>query len=183
MRETEYDSLIRLVTSVLEEEKCPYALIGAMAMVVHDAPRATLDVDFLTTEAGVLRIDWPERMPEDVKVDVRRGEHDDPLAGVITFERGVEPVIDVIVGRWKWQEAAISRAVPVDLRGVSLPVIGAADLVVLKLDAGGPRDRLDIEFLFERLGEPLANAVRERIPELPETLQRDCEELVRRTWE
>jgi hypothetical protein len=180
MREAVGDALIGTIVAILEEERCGFALIGAMAMLAHDAPRATLDIDLLTTETRALRFGWRERLPADVTVDIRAGEHDDPLAGVITFERTGEPSIDLVIGRWKWQAAAIARAVPVRILGASIPVLAAADLVITKLDAGGHRDLLDVEFLLERLGESLADAVRVRIPELPSTLQHDCEELLQR---
>lgn len=56
MRETAGDALIGTIVTILDEERCGFALIGAMAMLAHDAPRGTLDIDFLTTETRALRI-------------------------------------------------------------------------------------------------------------------------------
>lgn len=178
MRETNGESLIGEVAGILERERVSYALIGAMAMLAHGAPRATLDIDLLTTEARALGLPWREQLREGVAIDSRRGEHDDPLAGVITFERGGQPAIDLVIGRWAWQQAAITRATPVTVYGVSLPVIAAADLVITKIDAGGHRDRLDVELLLERGGAALADDVIARLSELPTNLQHDCEALL-----
>lgn len=167
--------LIAELAHSLESEGTPYALIGAAAMLVHNAPRLSLDFDLLVVESDLLRADWKARLSRGVNVEVRRGDADDPLAGVISFSRPGETDVDLVIGRWKWQEQAIARARTASLHEVALPIISAADLVILKIDAGGYRDRTDADLLLERNGERLVHEVRELLPSLPEPLRTDCE--------
>lgn len=52
-------------------------------------------------------------------------------------------------GRKAWQSAVIDRARSLHLVDLDLPVAEAADLVLLKLYAGGPQDLWDIQQLLE----------------------------------
>lgn len=51
--------------------------------------------------------------------------------------------VDVIVARWKWQEAVVDRAESVTIGSIRLPVPVASDLILLKLTAGGGLDLRD----------------------------------------
>jgi hypothetical protein len=142
--------LLARVTAVLDRFGVRYALIGAGALAVHGVARSTFDLDLLTTNQTVLDPAAWAGLAADarVHVDVRRGDADDPLAGLVRVETPDEPEIDVVVGRWGWQTEAIERSRPVLVAGVELPVVGAADLILLKLYAGGSQDRWDIEQLL-----------------------------------
>ena len=106
-------------------------------------------------------------------MDVRRGASDDPLAGVVRFGDGVQPV-DVIVGRHSWQRDAIVRAQKVRLGSFEVPVVAAADLILLKLYAGGPQDETDIRLL---LATPAGMAVRETVDTAVSSLPHDARAL------
>lgn len=45
--------------------------------------------------------------------------------------------VDVIVGRSPWQAEIIARALPAVVAGTNVPIAQAADVVLLKLYAGG----------------------------------------------
>jgi len=116
------------VVAALQDAGIDHALIGAMALAALGMPRSTLDID------------------------LRFGDEMDPLAGVVRIDpEGSEP-IDLVVGRPpRWQKAILERARTrvIALAGAKVPIVEPADLVLLELYAGGPRDHRDIEDLLE----------------------------------
>ena len=132
-----------------------------MALAARGAARATLDLDLLTADERVLHPTfW------NIDVDVRKGDFDDPLRGVIRIA-GHEP-IDVVVGRYKWQRDIVERAEPVMVRGISVPVPTIGDLILLKLFAGGYRDLNDVsELLGIGSRDQLVAAVTSALRDLP----------------
>ena len=167
--------LIAEVATALSREKVEFVVIGAFAMLVRSAGRSTFDVDLLTTDTRVFSLDWAASLPSAASVDSRRGEGDDPFAGVVAFSRRGDMSVDLIVGRWKWQKAIIDRGEPLSVFGLSLPVAARADLVVLKIDAGGPQDLVDAARLLEVGGDELRTEIERILPSLPDALRQDCE--------
>jgi predicted nucleotidyltransferase len=139
-------TLVRSVAAHLAQEQVPFALVGAAALAAHGVSRSTLDLDLLTTEQRVLHEAFWSAIA--ATADVRRGDQDDPLAGVIRISTDGERDVDVVVGRFRWQTEILARALPIVIEGVSLPVACAVDLVLLKLYAGGRQDAWDIEQLL-----------------------------------
>lgn len=150
----------------LEAEQVAYALIGAVALAARGVSRSTADLDLLTTELRVLRFDWPALLPDGAEVVVRKGDHDDPLAGVIAFDAAGEEPVDLVVGRWKWMQEAIGRAERLDLGFAQVPVLTVADLALTKIDAGGPNDLQDLARLLDVHGEALVEEIDRRMPDL-----------------
>ncbi len=102
------------------------------------------------------------------------GDFEDPLAGVVRAVASGEREVDVIVGRFPWQESIIERALPVTIQESDVPVAEPADLILLKLYAGGSQDRWDIEqLLAAQQSEGLEDLVEERLVWLP----RECADL------
>lgn len=130
------------------------ALIGAMALASHGVARTTRDVDILATDGKVLDPRTWLAATAQVKVDVRVGEPDDPLRGLVRLgtDRARLPV-DVVVPRGRWTTDVVTRAVDSGRQGVvdgvSLPLVTLPDLVLLKADAAGTIDLLDIELVLE----------------------------------
>jgi hypothetical protein len=151
-------NLLPRIAAYLRDRNVPCALIGGDALAVHGVSRATLDQDLLAVDARVLDTKTWEGLAEpSLDIDIRRGDADDPLRGVvrITGSKAERP-LDLVVGRYQWQERAIARATLVTLdEGVDVPVVQARDLVLLKLYAGGPQDAWDIQRL---LGASASNA-------------------------
>ena len=71
------------------------------------------------------------------------------MAGVVRIAAANEPTVDVIVGRFGWQREALVRARSNRVGGQGIPLVTAADLVLLKLYAGGPQDAWDIDQLLD----------------------------------
>jgi hypothetical protein len=160
-------TLLALVSRTLDARGAAHAVIGATALAVHGVSRATAGIDLLVTDPTCLDAAiWAGVAATGARTDIRRGDADDPLAGVVRITRGDEPPIDVIVGRSDWQTAILTRAARADVAGATVPVAAAADIVLLKLYAGGPQDAWDIAQLIDAAPAtvPLVDAA---VPALP----------------
>lgn len=162
-------TLLDRVTLVLTDAAIPHALIGASALSAAGVARSTFDIDLLVMDRRVLRVEvWESLRGAGMLIDIRIGDADDPLAGVVRIESAQERPIDVIVGRAAWQQRAIERATV----GVqSPPVVQPVDLVLLKLYAGGTQDLWDVRELLRVSGGALSEAVERDLAGLPEMMQ------------
>ena len=137
-------------------------------MCIRDSghPRMTLDYDFLTTDARVLMRETWKDLGGGTSVDPRKGDFDDPIAGVVhlSFADGNEA--DVVLARWKWEMDVIRRSEPLDIGGSTVPVPITSDLILLKLAAGGPIDVQDIVSLLAMSRGQLMSEVDERIAQV-----------------
>jgi len=144
-------NIVEVVARFFESIGAPYALIGARAIGVRGYPRMTVDYDFLVADPRLLdRETWRSfEKAEAATADPRKGDLDDPLAGVVhlAFETGVEA--DIVVAKWKWELEILQRAERLDVGGVVVPVPVTSDLILLKLAAGGPIDLQDVVALVE----------------------------------
>ncbi len=147
-------------------------------MAVHGVTRGTLDLDLLTLAIDCLNTaTWEPLRRDAVDVDIRRGDPDDPLAGIVRFGApGATPTVDLVIGKSPWQAGIVERATETTIEGTRVPVARAADLILLKLYAGSPLDRWDVQQLLA--GDDRATLINEvggRIAWLPP----DC----RRAWQ
>ena len=136
-------------------------------MAVHGVSRSTADLDLLAVDRRCLESAFWSDLPASVAFDVRRGDDADPLAGVVRFVATGEADVDLVIGKPAWQAECVARAA---LRiEEDVPVVTLADLMLLKLYAGGSQDAWDLEQLLsvDRTGEA-ARAVEQRITVLPE---------------
>jgi hypothetical protein len=159
-------SLLDRVHALLTDARVPHALIGAAALAVHGVSRATFDLDLLVTAPHVLTLDMWTPLVNFARVDIRRGDDNDPLAGVVRVSAEGDRDVDVVVGRHVWQRKIIEEASQQELAG-GLPVASLAGLVLLKLYAGGPQDLWDVEQLRAIGGRGLDETVSSRIVPLP----------------
>lgn len=137
------------VTHLLDAAEVSYALIGAHAMAARGYPRFTIDVDVLTTDARVLdAATWGPLIEQGARVDRRRGDADDPLAGVVRIVLADATNVDVVVGRWAWEQQVVARAERMHVLGVTIAVATTSDLILLKLAAGGHIDLHDAAALL-----------------------------------
>lgn len=158
-------TLLADVVAHCEQRNVQVALIGAAAMTVYGVSRTTFDADLLTVDRAVLRPDFWTDFPE--PADARKGDFDDPLAGVVRIKRAGERSVDVVVAKYKFQAAVLSRATRMNIGGGPVPVVQAADLVLLKLFAGGPKDLLDVQMMLD--ADPsLRSSVEPHLHELPD---------------
>ncbi len=160
--------LLERVTRLLAARGVEHALVGAGALAAHGVSRSTFDVDLLVTDRRVLDAQaWAELSAAGVQVDVRAGDDEDPLAGVVRLSEPGERSVDVVVGRHRWETEILHRARAASAPG-QVPVAAAADLVLLKLYAGGPQDAWDVEQLLAASDrEAIGAAVLRVLPRLP----------------
>ena len=138
------------VVRALDALGVSYALFGAHAMAARGYPRFTVDIDLLTTDSRVLdRATWTTLEHEGAAIDVRRGDADDPLGGVVHILLSDGTDVDVVLGRWAWEAGVIERSERLQVSpGVTLPVPTVSDLILLKLAAGGFLDLHDAAALL-----------------------------------
>jgi hypothetical protein len=142
-------SLLSDVLRVLDRETAQTALIGAAALAVRGVSRSTADTDLLCVDNNVLHKEvWADLEAPGREVRILKGDPEDPLAGSVRLSQGSE-IVDVIVGRHSWQREIIDAAEPLSLGDVQVKVATPAAIVLLKLDAGGPKDAWDIRALLE----------------------------------
>jgi hypothetical protein len=147
------------------------AVIGGLALAAHGVARATLDADLLVVDRRVLEEAFWKGLAGSASLRIVRGDADDPLAGVVRLADEAEAV-DVIVGRFEWQRAAIDRRMTVSVGDEVVPVVQRADLVVLKLFAGGPQDQLDVRLLHAADPDGLSREMDSVLSALPTELRR-----------
>jgi hypothetical protein len=160
-------SLLARVHVALAAAGIPTALIGAAALAIHGVSRSTFDQDLLVMDERVLSTQTWAGLESGVTVDIRRGDSDDPLAGVVRLTAANERDVDVVVGRHPWQAEILAEADAFNIDGIELHVVTAPGLVLLKLYAGGTQDLWDIEQLRAAAGPPLDAAVEARLDMLP----------------
>ena len=166
-------TLLGRTVRLLADASSPTALIGGVALAVHGITRYTEDADLLSADGRVLsEAFWEILRKRGDRVEVRRGNFDDPLRGVVRLSAAGEKPIDVVVGRSAWHEQVLSRRRTLHVAGEDLPVVDPADLVLLKLEAGGPQDILDVRLLLAGPeGEAIRADVEARLPALPSSLR------------
>jgi predicted nucleotidyltransferase len=169
-------SLLARVVQVLQERQVSFALIGAAAMAAHGVSRSTFDTDLFSVGPSALDDGmWRALVADGIDVDVRHGDDDDPLLGVVRCTQG-EQAIDLVVGRSAWQLELIARATPTLVFSLDLPIVTVEDLIVLKLYAGGIQDRWDIQQLLTSASATVEiGDIDARVSSLPER----CQELWR----
>jgi hypothetical protein len=142
--------LLAAAARVLSARGIDHAVIGAAALAAHGVARATADLDLLVTDPACLdEALWAPLRAGGASVEIRRGDAADPLAGVLRIREKGDAALDVIVGRGGWQREVLRRALRTRVADSDVPTVRAADLVLLKLYAGGPQDAWDIDQLLD----------------------------------
>lgn len=166
-------SLLGRTIRFLDARGVASALIGGAALAAHGVLRATLDSDVLVLDRGLLdEAAWEPVRAEGISVTVYLGDLFDPLAGVVRLRADDEEAVDVVVGKQRFMEGILDRRRSFDLEGEAIPIVEAADLVLLKLDANGTVDRHDIRLLLGSDADGrLRSAVEQRLDTAPERLR------------
>ena len=146
------ESLLLLLDAVqiLRTENVDYAVIGAMAASVHGVIRASRDADALLS-VSMPALAGLERHFKAAGFDtqLRRGDADDPVSGILALRDGFENRVDLLVGIRGFDPAAFARAVEIPFDGESLRVVSLEDFVAMKVFAGGPQDIADARSALE----------------------------------
>lgn len=141
-------------TRVLEELSIRYAAIGGVARNAWGTARATTDIDFdLVVDPPQLEQALSRFHAAGFLADQVHGPADrsDALPDSIFLRTGTPDGvrIDLLLAKTPFQVQAVERAVELAVFGEPCRVITAEDLVIYKLVAFRPRDRLDIEDVLD----------------------------------
>jgi predicted nucleotidyltransferase len=154
------------VVPILESAGVSYAVIGAMAAAVHGVVRASVDADLLISIAVPGMTDLARRLTESgFDVELRRGDPDDPIAGMLVVRDSHGNQVDMLVGLRGAEPALFGRAIEVPLAGAQLRIVGREDFIAMKAYAGGPKDLMDAQRAIAAADDSLDRALLERITE------------------
>jgi hypothetical protein len=130
------------IEGFLREKGVSHAIIGAVALAVHGAPRYSSDVDVLVLDSAVLSAHfWASHGSQ--PLSIARGDPDDPLAGLVVFPGPTHGLsIDVVVGKGYAARMALETATM--SQDLDCPVVSPLGLALLKLEAGGIGDLQDL---------------------------------------
>lgn len=146
------------VLDILQGHGIPHAIVGALAVSYYGVPRASIDAD------AAIWLQGTGRDAGDLKnalagagytVKLRRGDIDDPIAAVIAIEDAYGNAADLLIGIRGMDPDVQTRCVTSVLFDTPVRIMGAEDLVAMKVFAGGPFDLADVRGIFQVSGESL----------------------------
>ncbi len=145
---------------MLVEHRVDFLLVGGLAVIIHGNPRATFDVDILPSPdaANMRRLASALGELQAVATDDRGRalplplDHPEGLALGNYFLETRVGALDLVNGPrpdLKRYRALAGRATEVEIAGAPVRVIGRADLIAMKSEAGREKDLRDIAALTE----------------------------------
>jgi hypothetical protein len=146
------------IADLLNELRIPYAVVGALAVSFHGMPRATNDADALIWLKGTGKSENDLTIfleGAGYRIQSKSGGLGDPLSGVVVVEDSHENRVDLLLGISGLTPEASGRVSTTSLLGATIRVVGAEDLVAMKIFAGGPQDLEDVKGIFQVSGDRL----------------------------
>ena len=146
------------ILDILQELGIPHAIVGALGVSYYGVPRASADAD------AAIWLQGTGRSAADVEialadagynVHLSRGDIDDPIAAVIVIEDAYGNAADLLMGVRGMDPEAPGRCVSSVLLDTPVRIMGAEDLVAMKIFAGGPFDLADVRGIFDVSGKNL----------------------------
>jgi hypothetical protein len=141
---------------ILRREGVDYLVIGAFALSVYGAIRATRDVDALlyTSIAELTRL---RELCVESGVDalLRLGDADDPIPAMLVLSDAHGNQVDLLGGLRGLDPNVFSRGIDVPFLGVALRIVGREDLIAMKCFAGGPQDLIDAQSAYRDASGPV----------------------------
>jgi hypothetical protein len=135
-----------------------FALLGGLAVSTWGVMRATQDIDFLADcdPSPIRDVTLRDKMAkfiegQNCRADWRVGDYDDPIPLLLKIELpGALGRVgaDILWAHKRWQQEALERAIGVEVEGDEIPVLHPEDLILMKLEAGGPQNFLDVQQLL-----------------------------------
>ncbi len=152
--------VIHELIEVFNCNQVPYAVLGGVAVRAYSIPRATYDVDFcLSVEPAQLPALFAaiEELGYTIPDVYQQGWTDTvggmPLVKVRLYVEGKSIDADVFLTDTPFQHSAMSRRVLANVEGQTAYVVTAEDLILFKLIADRPRDRIDVTDILFSQGE------------------------------
>ena len=151
------------VASLLIENGVPAVVIGAVALAAYRYVRHTEDIDLgVDADLPKMRVLAAVLRDEGFVVDFHEPDGDDPLGGVIDVS-GPFGLIQVVSFANRFPAVIRDALAGEDVRirsGSELRLVPIAQLVALKLYAGGSQSKSDIVELLRRNPEADLDAIR-----------------------
>ena len=142
------DVLVRLETARLQGLVEAFALIGGFAVSAWGVPRATQDIDVAIAIGSAN----PHALATFLGGRFESGEPNDSLKGVLHSSIQVGSVsvpLQLILFPSSLTEITFRRVETLSVMDQIVPVVSWQVLVLLKLYAGGPQDRLDAHHILQ----------------------------------
>ena len=139
--------LLLKVIKRLDQLKIPYAVIGAFAASFHGFVRASLDADaVISVEGHEKKLDElaASLKKDGFKIELRRGDAQDPIRSVVHIEDKFQNRVDLLTGIRGMNEDVFDRAVTASFVGAPIKIIGVEDFIAMKVFAGSPGDIQDV---------------------------------------
>ena len=165
--------LLAALSTALSELRATWYLFGAQAAMVWGRPRLTADIDVTVR----LELEDPERLVRTLEArgfSLRVGDADDFIRRTRVFPflhvaSGMP--LDIVLAGPGLEDLFLSRARPITMAGVVVPVISPEDLIATKILAGRPKDMEDVRgILHERLPDLDIELVRSTLALLEDAL-------------
>lgn len=145
------DQVARDFVAIFEQLDIPYALMGGLAVRIHALPRPTFDVDFTILIPRSLLPDLQSAAEDSgyAVPETQAGGWVDQVSGlsVIQFQlflhdRSID--VDVFLAETQFQQQLLERRKRHAIDDWEAWFVTAEDLILLKLLANRPKDRVDI---------------------------------------
>ncbi len=142
---SELSELLRCSLEALDEARARYALMGGCARNAYAEPRATKDVDFVVEVDRVRYEALVEALAaRGFRAATAVGRGDD-VPDLILFRDPTGRRIDLLFAHTAFESEALERAHVIEAtHDVLAPVVTPEDLIVYKVLADRPQDRVDI---------------------------------------
>jgi hypothetical protein len=88
-------------------------------------------------------------------VEIKRGDIEDPILGVVMVQDRFGNMLDLILGIRGMDPAAAERAVETSLLDARVRIAGMEDLIAMKLFAGGVQDLEDVRGILQVASDSL----------------------------
>ena len=140
--------LCRLETAKAQGLIEAFALIGGFAVSAWGIPRATQDIDFAIAIGSAN----PYALATFLEGRFEPGEPDDPLKGFLHTSIQIESdsvQLQLILFPSSLTEITFRRLETLSVMDQVVPVVSWQVLVLLKLYAGGPQDKLDAQHILQ----------------------------------
>jgi hypothetical protein len=144
------------VVEILHRESLDYAVIGAFALSVHGAVRASTDADaLLYVDFGRLQQLNELFRASAFNTTLRPRGDADPVLGMLILRDAHGNQVDLLGGLRGMDPQLFSRTLEVPFGGQTLQIVGREDFIAMKCFAGGPQDLLDARSAYAGAQAPV----------------------------
>jgi predicted nucleotidyltransferase len=145
------------VIDVLDKRHIHYAIVGAFAASFYGLVRASLDADAVISihtskEAADLCQDLKA---QGLSIEHRKGDPDDPIAGVINIQDCFHNRVDLLIGIHGMTQEVFHRVEQAQFMGSTIKIVSLEDFIAMKIFAGSPRDIQDVIGVMEVSGDKI----------------------------